>query len=87
MMNCTSIPTITVCQLIRLRSREVIQRLKMHTTRPKRLTARLSRVLSADSGEAKEPIRITAMVRSAAAGVRSFSGITRTRGLAVRFQT
>ena len=82
-MNWTSIPTITVCQFTFRWLREVSHRQKRKTIRPKRLTARFSRVLSWDSFETKEPTRITAMVSRAADGIRSRSGISRTNGRAV----
>jgi hypothetical protein len=44
-------------------------------------------VLSALSGEAKEPINMTPMHSRAAAGVLNFSGMRFTNGGAVWFQT
>ena len=75
MTNCISIPTITVCHTILLRLREVAQKPKMKTKRPKSETARLARVLSSLSLLAKDPTMMTAIVRAAAEGIRIFSGM------------
>lgn len=80
MMNCTNIPTMTVCQTIFLWFRELSQRKKTKTARPNKLTARFSRVLSADSSETKDPTRITPIVNSAAPGTRNLSGMSLTNG-------
>lgn len=74
-MNCTNIPTITVCHLIILLCFDVAHNTDRITTRPNKLTARLARVLSRLSGLAKAPINITPTTSNAPAGSLSFSGI------------
>ena len=74
-MNCISIPTMTVCQLIILLLRLVPHRMKIKTARPNKLTARFALVLSADSSDAKAPTSMTAIHNAAADGIRAFSGI------------
>jgi hypothetical protein len=86
-MNWTSIPTMTVCQLIADRLREVAQNPKMNTAKPKREMTRLTRVLSWLSSLAIEPTMITAMVSRAPAGIRIFSGMSSANRTPVFFQT
>jgi hypothetical protein len=87
MMNWSNMPTMTVCHWMCLRSREVAHRTKMKTIRPNSETARFSRVLSALSSEAKEPMMMTARQMKAPAGTRSFSGTKLAILTPVLFQT
>lgn len=73
-INCTSIPTMTVCHLTALLLLDVAHMTKMMTPKPNKLTALFARVLSWLSGLTNAPIIITAMTKSAPSGVRSFSG-------------
>src|SRR5690242_5963494 len=78
---------MTVCQLIDFLLREVAQKPKMNTARPKRETARLARVLSSLSSLAMEPTMMMAMVSATPAGIRIFSGIICPNLTPVLFQT
>ena len=57
------------------------------TASPNRLTARLARVLSADSSETNAPMSITAIVPAAASGFLSLAGIRSWTRTAVCFHT
>lgn len=86
MMNCISMPTRTVCHLTCARCLLVAQSTPINTSMPNIDTARLSRVLLSDSGEAKAPTRYTAMTSTADSGVRSLDGMSETKRTAVCFQ-
>ena len=73
--NCRSIPPMTGCQLMCFRLLDVAHSTKRMTKSPNKLTARLARVLSADSFEANDPTRMTAMATAAPVGVRHFGGM------------
>lgn len=87
MMNCVSMPPMTVCQGILRQSREVTVRTAIMTTRPNRETARLARVLSPVSSGTMVPTRNTATVTSAARGLWSLAGIISYTRYAVLCQT
>lgn len=86
MMNCISMPTRTVCHLTCARCLLVAQSTPTNTSMPNSDTARLSRVLLSDSGEAKAPMRYTPMTSTADSGVRSWDGTNVTKRTAVCFQ-
>jgi hypothetical protein len=58
----------------------------MRTARPKRLTARLARVLSLASSLTKDPMRMTAITTNADRGILNFSGIMAAKRTPVLFQ-
>lgn len=73
-INCTNMPTITVCHLTAVRFLEVAYKKLMITSNPNKETARLARLLSSLSGLAKPPIKKTEMTVSAPSGSLKRSG-------------